>query len=423
MVSGSQSFPEDSPLFNRRIAFVGKLGGINRREARQIVSRLGGYMMDRPDATVHWIVVGADVIPMGEPEVLLEDWVTDGVREQEIDLIDETEFWRRIGVVEQEEQRQLYTPAMLAGLLEVPIAAIRRWHRKGLISPCRMVKRLPYFDFQQVALARRIADLVREGTKPETIEQRLVDLADRYPDLPQPLNQLSIVVEGDHVLVRQDDGLLEANGQRRLCFEASAHPGDANEATGTIAFPRSTSHESTIDSVFDEPVTQEDFLHLAYDLEDENRTSDAIEVYRSLLLAHGPTPDVCFRIAELLYQCNDLAAARERYSMAIELDPSFVEARANLGCVLVETGQLPLARATFEGALKHHQDYPDVHFHLARLLDDLHLNELATQHWDRFLELAPCSPWANEARDRLNLSASSTPNTATQRAMEQHERD
>ena len=77
----------------------------------------------------------------------------------------------------------------------------------------------------------------------------------------------------------------------------------------------------------------------------------------------------CFQLAELLYRIGDLHAARERYYMAIELDEDYVEARANLGCVLVELGQRDLAIAAFEGALSLHADYADVHYHLARTLD------------------------------------------------------
>jgi len=79
-----------------------------------------------------------------------------------------------------------------------------------------------------------------------------------------------------------------------------------------------------------------------------------------------------------------------------------VEARANLGCVLAETGQLELAVAAFEGALSYHVDYPDVHYHLARTLDDLGRGEEAQQHWRTFLELSPGSPWATAASERLS---------------------
>ncbi|MEL7499362.1 MAG: MerR family transcriptional regulator [Planctomycetota bacterium] len=393
----------DSPILHRRVAFVGKLGGVNRREAKSIVRRLGGVMLEKIDPSANLIVIGADVIPMGEPDELLAPWISEGVADQRIDVIDETEFWQRVGVVEPEmDVAQLYTPAMLAGLLEVPIATIRRWHRRGLITPTRQVKRLPYFDFQEVALARRIAELVASGTNPAAIEKRLSQLAERYPNLSRPLTQLSIIVEGQRLLLRQGDGLIEPNGQRRFDFETNAGE-PLDNSTSSIPFPSADAIESqrVSPTSIDQIVTKEDFLRLAFELEDENELDAAIEVYRSLLFAYGPSADVCFRIAELMYQLGNLAAARERYSMAVELEESFVEARASLGCVLVELDQQELARAAFEGVLKHHEAYPDVHFHLARLLDELGQRELAEPHWSRFLELTPHSPWAAEARERV----------------------
>jgi tetratricopeptide (TPR) repeat protein len=120
-------------------------------------------------------------------------------------------------------------------------------------------------------------------------------------------------------------------------------------------------------------------------------------------LAFGPSPDVCFRLAENLFHIGDLTAARERYYSAIELDEQFVEARASLGCLLVELGRPELAISAFQGALEHHAEYPDVHYHLARQLDDVGRCDEAENHWQTFLKLAPKSPWADEARSRLGV--------------------
>ena len=76
-------------------------------------------------------------------------------------------------------------------------------------------------------------------------------------------------------------------------------------------------------------------------------------------------------------------------------------ARANLGCVLAETGQLELAVAAFYGALRYHADYADVHYHLARTLDEMGAEDSAREFWRSFLKLAPDSPWSDEARQRL----------------------
>ena len=132
--------------------------------------------------------------------------------------------------------------------------------------------------------------------------------------------------------------------------------------------------------------------------------TSGMDLLRAAIAAHGPSAEWSFQLAEMLYRQEDLSAARERYYMAIELDEDFVEARANLGCVLAELGQRELAIAALEGAILHHPDYADAHYHLARLLDEAEAASNAEGHWRRFLELAPESPWADEALQRLEAA-------------------
>jgi tetratricopeptide (TPR) repeat protein len=139
----------------------------------------------------------------------------------------------------------------------------------------------------------------------------------------------------------------------------------------------------------------------ALDWIDAGQLSRAAETYRTILMASGPTAETLFSLADVLYRSGDLSAARERFYAVLELDEEFVEARANLGCVLNELGELELAVSAFEGALQHHPDFADVHFHIAGTLDQLHRSAEAAHHFRAFLSLAPESPWAVAARDRL----------------------
>ena len=71
---------------------------------------------------------------------------------------------------------------------------------------------------------------------------------------------------------------------------------------------------------------------------------------------------------------------------------------------IAECGERELAVAAFEGALASHGEYPDAHYHLARTLDELGRGDEAEIHWRAFLELAPDSPWAATARERLQIA-------------------
>jgi tetratricopeptide (TPR) repeat protein len=371
-----------------RIAIVGRLASMNKREAQQLIRERGGLPLDRLEPSAQWIVVGEDGLPLLEHEELLNEHVRQAIERGTLTVLTETQLWQRLGLVEnQQHVHRLYTPAMLAELVGVPLAVIRRWHRRGLIVPARQVRRLPYFDFQEVATARRLAELLAAGMAPAEIERKLQQLSRLLPDVERPLAQLSVIIEGKSLLLRQGDGLIEPGGQLRFDFDEpheEASGGESLEAQGSEA-----------------PATPEELLTLAAELEETGQVEAAIEMHRAALAAGGPKPESCFALAELLYQQGDLSAAAERYYMAIELDEDYVEARANLGCVLAEQGKLELAAAAFTGALTFHHEYPDAHYHLARTLDEMGRGNEATEHWRAFLALSPDSPWAAAARERL----------------------
>lgn len=391
-MSAADSADGEPALLNRRVAFAGRLGGMSRRAAQQLVREHGGTPVDDLRAAdVDLIVIGADELPLRE-ESLLDETTRARAGAGALEVISETELWRRLGLLEAEATARLYTPAMLAELLQVPLAVIRRWHRRGLIVPVREVRRLPYFDFQEVATARQLAALLAAGASPEAIEKQLAELARYVPNVQRPLAQLSVIVQGRQLLLRQGDGLIEPGGQLRIDFEA------LDRSAESAAAPRETVSLHADKMLSASPAALRD---LAARCEDEGNLEQAAELYRAALAAAGPSAEVCFQLAELLYRLGDLSGARERYYMAIELDEDYVEARANLGCVLAETGQRELAVAAFQGALRYHHDYPDAHYHLARTLDNLGRPAEAEPHWRAFLELASESPWTDEAQHRL----------------------
>lgn len=288
---------------------------------------------------------------------------------------------------------------MLAELIRVPLATIRRWYRRGLLVPAKEVRRLPYFDFQEVATAKQLAQLIAAGATPASVEREVAALSQRMPDVSRPLRQLSVVVRGRQILLRQADGLVDTRGQRQFDFETLERDSEL-EPTREMVYEVPPS-ASTTELAGPLDLTPEGLLRAAADWEAQGDLRQATELVRASLAASGPRADTCFQLAELLYRQGDLAGARERYYVTIELDEEFVEARCSLGCVLAESGDLELAVAAFQGALVCHPHYADVHYHLARILSELGRPVEAQPHWSRFLELAPESPWAEEAASRL----------------------
>ena len=403
---------EIQSLRGRRITIVGRLGGMNRREASNLLRSYGAVVVESESAAVDWIVIGAEESPLAEAE-LIDDATRRRAQVGQAQILHETDLWQHLGLVDSEQSvRKLHTPAMLAHLLGVSVRVIRRWHRRGLIKPVRTLHRLPYFDFQEVATARRLAAWVASGASPEAIERRLLQLIEIVPDLRRPLDQLSILIEGKQVLLRQGEGLIEPGGQLRFDFDhlntldaAGETTRDEREPTVSIRFPDPSSSDRLVfppqDAGSNEYESDDDLLLSAYAAEDDGDLAYAVDCYHALLARDGGRADWHFQIGELLYRMGETIAARERYYAAIEMDPDFVEARSSLAGVLAETNQLELAVSAYQGTLVLHDDYPDVQYNLARLLDQLERPLEAERHWRRFLELAPGSPWADEARGRL----------------------
>jgi len=287
---------------------------------------------------------------------------------------------------------------MLAELVGVHVSRVRSWQRRGWIVPAEQQHRLAYFDFAELTVARQLAELSRLGLAPKTIERKLAEIQRRFPDVKRPLAELTLVLDGRTLLVRRGNGLVEPGGQLRIDFDALTH-GDDEEDRSIIPSP-AVFLARELPGALEEAAPQR-LAAWAAELDEAGDLRAAAEMYRAAMAAGGPQPELCFNLAEVLYRADELSAARERYFMAIELDEDYVEARVNLGCVLLELGERELAVGAFSGALRSHEAYADAHYHLARTLDDLGRGGEAVAHWQRFAELSPESPWAEEARERL----------------------
>jgi tetratricopeptide (TPR) repeat protein len=288
---------------------------------------------------------------------------------------------------------------MLAELLAVSPALVRSWLKRGWLVPTKVEHKLPLLDYAEVTIARQLATLHRAGISGARLARKLAEIERHFPDVQRPLAELSIVADGSRLLVRRGEALVDAAGQRQIDFGAREQKQETPApipAAATLAGR-------------DQP-PREQLVAWAEELEEVLDLRGAAELYRAAMLAGGPTPEICFALAELLYRLRETGAARERYAMAVELDEDFVEARCNLGCLLAEEGERELAVAALEGALAHHPGYADAHYHLARIAGELGNSEKSFVHWERFLSLAPESPWADEARHKLAARDSSEVN-------------
>lgn len=408
---GSQ-LPLDNPppLAGERLAFTGILASMTHKQAHEHVARSGGTATEHVSRQTTILVVGEEGWPLepdGKPSVKLqqvERWRQEGVN---IRIVRESEWLGFVGLDgSRAEIERLHTPAMLSQALGVSVHRIRRWERLGLIKPVRRVFRLPYFDLRETAGARRLSELVEAGVSVKELQAGLDRLRHLVGNVDRPLAQLEILARDQHVLYRDERGRLKTMaGQRVFDFDerepapsrADEHDGERTGEGGGEAGPTILPFGQTDRSHWGAHEWSEEGRRLA----DAGELTAAVEACRMSLMEDHDAPETHFHLAEALYRLGDRNAALERYHVAAELDPNYVEAWTQIGCLHAELGRPEAAVDAFRVALDVHPDYPDAHLHQAETLHHLGRTGEAIIHWRRYLEFDRRGPWADAARRRL----------------------
>ncbi len=400
----STSALQSSPVLQgERVAFTGTLASMTHRQAMDLVEKHGGAPMQHVGHLTSLLIVGEEGWPLepdGLPSAKLEHARQLHEKGQPIQIVSESE-WLKLLDIEPPERKshQLYTPAMLGQLLNVSVHEIRRWERAGLIQAVKKVFRLPYFDFEQVASARRLCDLTASGVRADQIAASLERLHLLLPNLVRPVAQLEVLAHGANGLAfRDESGLIETTGQRLFDFDPPLADMDSDDDGPSTIPIRPAPPDAPADR---QKWSAEDWFQEGCRLAESNEMTQAIEAMRLAVIDDPLNPSYHFHLADALYRQRKPDAAIERYHIAVELDHNFLEAWTQLGCVLSEVGDQPGASSAFRIALDLHPDYPEAHFHLAGVLEQLGQTEEAAEHWQKYLEFDQRGPWAEIARERL----------------------
>lgn len=395
------------PLQGELVAFTGTLVSMTHREAIELVEQNGGVATDHVAKQTTMLVVGDEGCPLdtdGQPPqrlVRFLEWQQRGVASR---LVTESDWLRLIGLTDPSRQtRRLCTSETLSQLLNVPITTVRRWERVGLIRPVKKVFRLAYFDFSEVAAARRLSELLEAGVSSAKLKASLEQIRELLPHVDRPLAQLDVLMQNRTTLLYRDEaGLVEPVSRQRY-FDFSEV--DQDDEPATLPGPMATDDHLTNTSSEQDSWTAERWFQEGCEFSDSGDLPSAINAFRLCLMEQPTDPVVHFHLAETLYRAGQTEAARERYYAALEHDSQFIEAWTQLGCVLEEAGETESALMAFDAALDIHSEYPDAHRHKAALLDGLDRTDEALHHWQAYLDCDPRGPWAQEAKDRLEHTA------------------
>ncbi|MCH8828872.1 MAG: GlcNAc transferase [Planctomycetes bacterium] len=403
-------------LHGERVAFTGTLASMQHRDAFRYTEEHGGIVTQNVSRKTTILVVGEEGWPLeadGQPSQKLRQvlaWQEEGCACR---VIEESLWLNLIGLEKRRRDIQgEQTPAMLSQLLDVPVNVIRRWEKMGFIRAVRTVGRLPFFQYQEVAGARLLSQLLSSGIPQRQLESSLKKLVAVLPGLERSLSQLEILSRGGRLLYRDEQGLIETgSGQRCFDFESS------DDSTAAVAGESDESNTSKDDSNTAKIVPfspsddagNEDRIHWTAAewfregcrLLESNQAASAVEALRLAAMDRPNDAEIHFALAEALDRLGNRTGALERYYAAVETDHDYLEAWSQIGSLHAELGEVDAALQAFDVALSVHSEYPDAHWHKASLLCEQGLRLEAKTHWLAYLKHDSRGPWAETARQKV----------------------
>jgi hypothetical protein len=401
------------------VAVTGRLASMSREEATARIEQAGGHYVGTPTEATALLVVGLGGPPLdaeGRPTKKLlraHELISAGAP---LRIVPEDEWLELLADDERrEELHRLYTTEQLGRVLGVDRGRVRAWVRQGLIRPAKVVRRLCYFDYQEVVNARAVAELVAQGVTAGRLEQSVRQLGSWCGDDGRPLVRLGVHVDAGVVTARLPDGSeVEPSGQLRLRFEEAEptvpdtggqegggparlravgpgreplHLQDPHRFLGGPALP------PRLSSAFERGVRAEE----------ERRYDDAVDSYTDCVHAGVDTPELAFNLGNSLYALDRLSEAVSAFERAVRKDPEFVEAWNNLGNALTALERRDEAARAFRRALALMPRYADAHYNLAETLLLQGEHEGARRHWRAYLAEDPGSACADDVREKLEV--------------------
>jgi tetratricopeptide (TPR) repeat protein len=340
-------------LRDRKICATGRLVSLSRSELEQLVKSGGGTFLSFPRRTGFVLVVGDGGWP-SETDGSVGRVFNRARRLKAcgyaVDVIGEHEFLDRMGLSRLTGSLGgKHTLGELSQILDISVVRLRRWMRLGLIRPASLTHQIPYFDFQQVVLIRRLQELVEGGASLSVIGRALLQAKELLPHGAALDASWSNIERDGRVLLRQQDWVIDHTGQQYFDFEPADEAGAALYATAV-----------------------EDGFHELCDqglaLEEEGRLEDAAETYLRALQLNADHPTLHFDLGNVLFQLGKREEAIERFLIATRLDADFAMAWHNLGSVYAQRGDWKNAETALRQSLSLAPKYADSHFTLAQVL-------------------------------------------------------
>lgn len=274
--------------------------------------------------------------------------------------------------------KRLYTQKEVSRLIGVSESQIRYWDRTELI-PCTEKKRgALLFDFKALVAFRTVKQLLNKGISTRKIRRYVEKVKHHIPEIRHPLQEVSITISGDRVIMGKDNLKFTPEGQLFIDFASQ------KKAPVSLAI---------------DPTEERFFQALEYEQQEDWHRAQ--EKYRQVLEINPAHPDALVNLGNIRHREGDVKGAAQYYRRALREDPDHVEANYNLANLFEDRGDLENAVLFYYKCLHEDPEFADAHFNLGLVLERLGNLDAAKRHWSIYLALDATSQWARYLRSRL----------------------
>jgi tetratricopeptide (TPR) repeat protein len=355
--------PNSSALKNS-VAFTGRLACMSRAEAFEVVRKRGGTPSPGVTKRTKLLIVGELGWPLlddGRPSNKLSRATALGVP-----VASERRFLEWIGKSSLDNDQKSYSADQLAALCKMSRAMIQELTHLSLLG-----ERDGRFGFRDLASARQIAKLLKDGVRLSEIIRAVSEIRKWLPDIGLAAVRLHAGPCSD-VQVEQTGGRTDKYGQFVLAVEGA---------------------RDDPDDLFDRALVAEQVGDVA----------EAERLYRLAMKSDPTDASAPFNLGNMLRAAARTVEAEAALRAATRANPAFAEAWYNLADLLDDQGRSEDAVESFRKALVVAPDYIDAMFNLALLLQRKGAYGEAADYWRRYLARDRSSEWAARARRSLKF--------------------